>query len=922
MSRLREAALVLGLCTALTAWAHNIDNRRYADGTPVLIPSVKKFVAEKGVLRLPSELTVSAPAAAANEVEVFSDVVKEYFPSVKVRKASSGSAFCRLELGVDRVPDSPEGYTLLIDGSGIVIRARDVRGLFYGVRTVGNMIRNAEKPELPYCRIADWPDFARRGIYFEWRWARDGKQLPKLLREFEALGALKYNVLMLELAELFPYKNNPFTKRNRSFSTSDVEALKAAAKRNHIEIVPYLQVLSHDLWTHAHPKYWQEIAEGAPFESAWACGSCPLKPLSREIYRMAIREQIECYKPRYFIICLDEVAQCPWGVCELCRKHSKNELLRMAALEYTQEVLKYGVIPIIFHDQFYPGLEMKGEQILPELDKRVNICVWNYSETVPPEKLEYFKKQGFPVVAMTSTNRINNLKSMPTVMKKLGLDGIHLAFWGTLRVTWEPRRVSPAGLGGYTAAANYEWNVDDIAPSGLRYDPARETLRLVAPELVTDTIGYRFAPLPLDRGFNAKLGREAAFPQLDAAQTAKLKTELAATREKYHLATAPDGGYFALRAGTREGEENETRAVFGKVRADVLSFLLAAGFPVDTPTKFDRSLLGFLTVGYADGSQQRIILGNTLNITQWNATYSGFHLRFVNRFNDRRGALAGLFAFDWKNPYPEREIVSITLHGEGAFGIPLALFAVSAGVKSGEPAVVGRFDDAAVSARITGWSRGAYEHRATLTKAERKVAVLSYESGAVVPKETKIGLSGRTVGRMQRSVVDDPSAPTPGKVLKLELPKSADGVTLRPRLIIDIPVDFRTLKDEVRTLAFDYKFSAGDTVANPAAYFIETSSGRLLSKIPFHVGRPEDGRWYRVEIPVDRMRKESGGIKPAEADNVRLSVFFHPLKAPSTVWFGPVTVSPVRADVPPPLRLEKVPADASETVPPAKEVQI
>ena len=40
------------------------------------------------------ELTVAAPAAADNEVEVFTSLVKRYFPERAVRKAS-GEAFCR-----------------------------------------------------------------------------------------------------------------------------------------------------------------------------------------------------------------------------------------------------------------------------------------------------------------------------------------------------------------------------------------------------------------------------------------------------------------------------------------------------------------------------------------------------------------------------------------------------------------------------------------------------------------------------------------------------------------------------------------------------------------------------------------------------------------------------------------------------------
>ena len=90
-----------------------IDNRINPDGTPVLIPSVRKYEARQGVVQLPREFTVSAPDAAENEFEVLASLVKRYFPEHAVNKAGD-KAFCRLELVTDGVPESPEGYTLEI----------------------------------------------------------------------------------------------------------------------------------------------------------------------------------------------------------------------------------------------------------------------------------------------------------------------------------------------------------------------------------------------------------------------------------------------------------------------------------------------------------------------------------------------------------------------------------------------------------------------------------------------------------------------------------------------------------------------------------------------------------------------------------------------------------------------------------------
>ena len=138
MRKLLLAALFLPLF-AFSAAVGNIDNRVNPDGTPVLVPAVKEYRPQPGKLALPAELTVSAPAAADNEAELFLRLAKRYFPERPARRVTEG-AFCRLELAKENLPGSDEGYTLAVDAKTVTIRARSAQGLFYGVHTLGNLL--------------------------------------------------------------------------------------------------------------------------------------------------------------------------------------------------------------------------------------------------------------------------------------------------------------------------------------------------------------------------------------------------------------------------------------------------------------------------------------------------------------------------------------------------------------------------------------------------------------------------------------------------------------------------------------------------------------------------------------------------------------------------------------------------------------
>ena len=55
---------------------------------------------------------------------------------------------------------------------------------------MGNLLRNAANPEIPQCRIADWPDLKIRGLFLNMRHQGFDGCLQEILSEIDAAGAL------------------------------------------------------------------------------------------------------------------------------------------------------------------------------------------------------------------------------------------------------------------------------------------------------------------------------------------------------------------------------------------------------------------------------------------------------------------------------------------------------------------------------------------------------------------------------------------------------------------------------------------------------------------------------------------------------------------------------------------------------------
>ncbi|WNJ31769.1 family 20 glycosylhydrolase [Xanthomonas translucens pv. undulosa] len=175
----------------------------------------------------------------------------------------------RLQMNPNAPVEAPEGYGLDVDGSTMLIQARDERGLFYGAMSAWQLLTpDAGKGEVdvPEVKIRDWPRFGWRGLLLDVARHFHGPDTVKHV--IDAMAEHKLNVLHLhltddqgwrieikrypKLTEIGAWRTPPgagtqgVPDRYGGFYTQDqIRDLVAYAAARHITIVPELDMPGH-----------------------------------------------------------------------------------------------------------------------------------------------------------------------------------------------------------------------------------------------------------------------------------------------------------------------------------------------------------------------------------------------------------------------------------------------------------------------------------------------------------------------------------------------------------------------------------------------------------------------------------------------------------------------------------------------------
>ncbi len=396
-----------------------------------------------------------------------------------------------LKLAVDSSLQRKQEYKLTIDSGVITITGNNDAALFYGKKTLLQIIKYSKDTGLPIpcLTIADWPDFERRGYMLDI--SRDKvPTMATLYRIIDLLAMWKVNEFQLYTEHTFAYKNHPKVWENASpITAEEIQILDSYCKARFIDLVPNQNSFGHmENWL-MHDEYLHLAECPTDCNTAWGKRSRhslnPVNPQSFELMQELYNELLPNFSSAYFNIGCDETIELGHGLSkEACDKNGKGNVYLDFMKKLNTEVNTHGK-----KAQFWGDIILNHPELIPSVPQNMTALVWGYESNFPFEKrLPKFKQSGldFYVCPGTSTWRsligrnkdaFANLRRAANYGKQYGAKGYLNTNWGDWG-HWQPLSVCYAPM---AVGAAYAWNAST--------DPSQNLNTAISTFIMNDSTG-------------------------------------------------------------------------------------------------------------------------------------------------------------------------------------------------------------------------------------------------------------------------------------------------------------------------------------------------------------------------------------------------------------------------------------------------
>ena len=383
-----------------------------------LIPEVKEII--KGEKRIVNGCKFELPDNCDARISLITEKVPKGDTIVKVCIGASDS----------------EAYTMLIDEQ-ITINAEGVKGAFYAIQTLRQIIKNG------YCdasKIVDKPDFENRGFYYDITRGRI-PTLESLKKLVDTLAYHKANMLQLYVEHVFPFKEyDGIYQRTGYITAEETKELDAYCKENFIELVPSLSCFGH-LYELLQSEKYRHLCELPDFESTtvfWCerMGHHTIDPSNPESFEL-IKSLIDQYLPLFtsdkFNICCDETFDLGKG------RNSGKDVGRLY-VDFVKKILQHvrskGKIPMMWGD-----IINAHSDLIDELGENIVFLSWGYGADVTPDSINKLKEANktqyvcpgcsnwTSLIEMLNTS-IPNITKMTQYGYDAGAKGVLNTCWG------------------------------------------------------------------------------------------------------------------------------------------------------------------------------------------------------------------------------------------------------------------------------------------------------------------------------------------------------------------------------------------------------------------------------------------------------------------------------------------------------------
>ena len=364
---IRTLTAPAAVCVLATRLATNAAPASPSD--PGIVPKPVKLERGSGMFLLKSEARVfyqqgspGAKVAAEYLADHWRKVTPLVLPVQESTEIKRGSILLTTQGAEASL--GKEGYRLEVTPQGVVIKAFQPAGLFYGVQTLRRLLpaatfgsgkASASEPfAIPCVLIEDYPRFSWRGMHLDV--SRHFFDVPFIKRYLDNLALHKMNVFHWHLAdddgwrveikkypkltqvgawrgpnEALPPSYDSGNQRYGGFYTQDQirEVIRYAADR-HILIVPEVDVPAHS--RAAIVAYPELLCTGDPykFKSAQEVSAnvlCPSQELTYQFLEGVFGELADLFPGPYIHAGGDERPAGPWEQCDRCMKRMNDEHL-------------------------------------------------------------------------------------------------------------------------------------------------------------------------------------------------------------------------------------------------------------------------------------------------------------------------------------------------------------------------------------------------------------------------------------------------------------------------------------------------------------------------------------------------------------------------------------------------------------------
>lgn len=368
--------------------------------------------------------------------------------------------------------ENEDAYNLEISDNKILIYSLSERGLFYGVQTLIQIIKNAylhsqkgnkKSLNLPELSLEDAPDLDIRGV------AQDVSRgqvctVENAKRYLRILSHYKMNFYCLYMEDMFAHPKYPLIGKNRgAFTCEEIKEIDTYAKKHFIELVPIFESLGHVDNILQHKKYW-DLGEFP--------GAHSLDISNPDIYSFLtdyISKISDCFSTRYFHIGCDESFDVgARNSKDYVEKLGKSKVLAKFYNKLFDLTRNQGNDHVIMYDD----IVRKDEVILDNLNKEMILMYWEYSPKVKNPPLEKFTDAGYQVIvspAMLNWNRNfpdnKNASQNITKMADLAYNYRYKGCLGVLTSTWGDQRyfsLRENEIFGAVLSAGKAWNVKEF----------------------------------------------------------------------------------------------------------------------------------------------------------------------------------------------------------------------------------------------------------------------------------------------------------------------------------------------------------------------------------------------------------------------------------------------------------------------------